>query len=571
MNRIHPRHAMNSAPNAYYAFGQYLCSVIDGQASQLNMSRPAAAAFVLFQLSASSKTAAGVCDEHGRKVALAFNVVLVAPAAAGTHATEHLGGLLPEVEGELALRHTQKMAAFQALTLSQAKQREALESELKLAAADAARLTVLEMQLAACEAKEPLEEEFRDVDEQRAALDARLIVLEQARANAKADGDLELAKQLGTQLQSARREAVVDFATAKARWQVKYDALAAEVARLGSAFDREAHVRLELEAHLASKPTQPVLQKLVLDNPSMSALMKAAGQAQSAVTIIFAGDTVLKSMRKQRATLAEVLGHRSTMGPLASAVSLFGTITPNMAGREMKSFDVDDAAWLSAINFVRDQDHPALMHGAQSDCLGVLAEFDDAQKTMLRQSHVADFRPQQIALSPEAMMLKAKTCEELRAMRVQRSFHPNFDAYLARMPITFLVVAGLLYVGRGEVGPLSVETMQNAIDICRWLADEFEVAVIPAPEPPPEQAHAWTLRHALQGHVDKARSNGAEHPLRILLSTLVGKSRVIGLTRAQTRNAAFAMTHQGWASIKPDGLDHVIDLSPMVFAMRDRQ
>ncbi|CAN0617961.1 conserved protein of unknown function [Burkholderia multivorans] len=559
-----------SWPNAFSAFGP-LAPVISALACEHGMSRPAALIVALVKIAVASQGAAYVRDERNRKIALKFNVVLLAPTTTGNEIAQYVASPLAEIEGELASQHTRKAAAYQVACLAALEQRKTLEAELKVAATNAARFSVLLMHHAGHAEKEPHVADFLDAADKFATRDKRIDDLANARAQAKADGNSDLAKVLGAQLKTVRREEVLDFDTAYARWQVRSDSLTVELAQLDGAFEREAHVRLELAELVANAPKKPIVPKLVYRNTPLPAVIKVLGQSQSATSLIITGDATLKTMRKQGDYLIDLLDSCPTIGTVGAATSLFGTTAPTAAIRDSKLFTADDAAWLSLIHFVRDSPQQDSPFDGQPFDADALPKFDDMLKVILRQSHDDGFSMQEINLSSDAAKLKLSACEALRALRANRALHPILDAYLARMSITMIVIAALLYLARGEAGLLSVATMQDAIAICQWLAEEFEHAVVPAPEPPPALANAWTLRNALYHHVGKTLQTGREHPFRIAMSTLCGKSSSIGLTKPQIRNAAHEMVRQGWANIKPDGLDLVIDLNPAIFGLRYHQ
>jgi len=239
--------------NALNAFGPYLGTVITAQRYEFCMSRSTAALAVLVKIASASQGAAYILDETQRKIPLALNGVMLAPTATYSQFAQRLFRFHAEIEGEVASLHTEKAAAYQLARLSHKVQRQTLKAELKLATAGAAQFELLRIQLASHKATEPQSQDFLEVEEKNAALQVHIAKLEQSRSQAKADGDLELAKTYSKQLKVALGEDVLDSATAHARWQSRYDLRVDEVARLEGVFGLDHLVDINSN-HFFSEP-----------------------------------------------------------------------------------------------------------------------------------------------------------------------------------------------------------------------------------------------------------------------------------------------------------------------------
>jgi hypothetical protein len=113
--------------------------------------------------------------------------------------------------------------------------------------------------------------------------------------------------------------------------------------------------------------------------------------------------------------------------------------------------------------------------------------------------------------------------------------------------------------GRGESGALSVCMTHNAVDICHWLADEFECVVVPAADVPLANIDALTVRDALCEYV------GATGEDRITRRTLYAKTQEPGLNEARTDAAIDVLHAWGWVRFPESEPDVVIELSPYFF------
>jgi len=558
-----PRSSKSAWPEARAVCDRYIGSVADAFRSELYMRSPAAYMTALTYVATVFQGHAVVIDAKRRKIAPALCGILLTSPTICNQVSQRVARPHAEVEAEMGRENIAKTARHKALCFSHIEQRKTLEANLTLAAEQAVRRSVLLAQRAAHDLNEPQKQNFRDVAQKEAEKLARIGLLKQARVQAKAAGDIALADMYSKQLRVARREEVLDYDTAHQRWQSQRDLIESEIARLDGAAEREDALRRSLADHILSEPEAPVAPKLVYLNVPVSAIIKSHSQSLSAAAI-FSGGSAFKSLRKQREGIVELLA------TARRPISVFCTAPLAEVTRDVKALGVEDALWMSMFHVVTDTVEPVVIGGNELDPID-LSEIDDHVKKDIREKFADNFATAEITLSPEAEMLKANTCENLRALCVTQALHPIFEAYLSRLPVTLCAIAGLLYLAARKTGPLSVDVMQDAIVICEWLADEFERAVVPAPELPEGERLAWTLRRAMYGLVDKHMQVGATHPFRVALSTLCNKSGSIGLARAQVRRGVYVMSDLGWVRITPDGLDQAIDMDPYVFGPLHRQ
>ncbi|WP_104656726.1 hypothetical protein [Ralstonia insidiosa] len=547
------------------AAANYIGAVIDAFLCMLPISGPAALLAAQTYVAAVYQGFGVVMDSKRRKIAPAFRGVLFAPVTTCDQVSHYLLSLLTAVESEIASAHVEKAAKHQALCLSHAEQSKTLEADLKATASQAARHSALLIALAAHDLKEPRKGDFRDVAQKQEEKVKRLASLKQARAQAKAAGDIAAVKLYDKQIQAVRREEVLDYATAHRRWKLQRDTMLSEIARSDGVFEHEQALRQALAEHLAHMPTAPVKPLLVYRNMQVGAISKAHAQSPVPAVAIFNGSSTLKSLRKQREGILELLTTaRSPFSILAAAPMSDGK-------RDAKALDANDASWLSRVHVVSDA------FGAEAFPVGDvydpidMSEVESHLVQELRKQFSDDFVKQEVSLAPDAERLLSQVCENLRMVRNEQSAHPILDAYLARMPVSIIETAGLFYFATKKTGPLSVEVMSDAIDVCRFFAVAFENAVVPVPEMPEGERFAWTVRRALHGHVDKQTEIGAKQPFRIAFSTLCNKARSIGLSQVQLRHGVAVMQQLGWVRIVPDGLDQMIEMDQHVFDRTNRQ
>jgi Protein of unknown function (DUF3987) len=558
-------HSGKSAwPAARTVCDRYIGSASGAFRSELYMRAPAAYMAALTYVAMVFQGHAVVIDKKRRKIAPAFHGILLASPTMCNQVSQHLSGPHAEVEVEMGCEYVAEAARYKALGFSRMAQRKALQADLKLAADEAVRRSVLLARHIEHDLNEPQKQDFFDVTRKEAAKLARIALLKQVRAQARSAGDIALVKMYDKQLPAARREEVLNHATAHDRWQSQRNLIVSEIGRLDGAAEREEALRRALADHIANQPKAPVVPKLVYMNTPVSSIMKSHSQSLSAAAI-FSGSSALKSLRKQREGIVELLA------TARRPISVFCAAPFAEVTRDLKALGVEDAMWMSMFHVVTDAREPEPVFLSDDEPEPVqMSELDDWVKKDIRKKFSSNFEISEITLSREAEMLKANTCEKLRALCVNQALNPIFEAYLSRMPITLSAIAGLLYLVARKTGPLPVDVMQDAIVICEWLADEFERAVVPAPEMPPEVGHAWTLRHALYGCVDKKQQLGEPTPFVIALSTLCNKSASIGLSKAQIRRAVSVMRDLGWVRIQADGLDQMIEMDPHLFSQMNR-
>jgi hypothetical protein len=519
---------------------------------------------VLAEIAAAYLCHVVVVDEKGQAHELVFNLIAQAPVTTVTTLTRRWFQLLDEIQVDIESEFAPMEIAHQVLTMSWAEKTTTLKTDLKSAAKRAARWATLMIVRANHELAEPMPEQFLDVPQKQADKQARIASLQVARTQPKTAGDMALADLHGKQLRDARREKIVDYATAHALWKSQLDVIISELARLAGAPEHEVAVREQLAAHLAAEPQAPVPPRLLYCVP-FAKLEKLHAQAELPATVITLGSNLLSGLRKERESIVRVLlPNDRSPDAIRAPICVLGAM-PMSGSDKVVAFDEADAEWLSFFHFVADapnfanvSDH--VPHDAKAEW-----HFEQSLKDVMREKLAYGATETQLTLAPDAAQKKVTFCENVRAARMGTQFHPILDAYLARVPTTVCVLAALLHLAMGETGPISVAVMDEAIDLCNTLISEFERAVVPVAEMSTAEKPVLSVRHALYGYVDKQMRCGAAQPFRVSMGTLFNKSGSIGLPKAEIRRAAYAMQELNWVRIVPDGLDQVIEMNPYIF------
>jgi Protein of unknown function (DUF3987) len=553
------------------AFGPDLRAVMRAQCAEFGIGDQTSTLLLLVRIGLANQGAAFVIDDKGRRIPLSINATLLVPQTTARLLLPLLRGPLAEAETVLAETTKSGHAVFESRLLVHSAQRRQLALDLKRAATDVARYRSLSAHLAKVRTREPQEEAYQDLDERLAAHRTRVAGLE-ARMQAKTAGDSEVVKAYGQELRAARREEPQSYAAEHGRWQALSDPITNELARLEGAVEAEACLRDAFAAHIASEPKKPEVSTLVFVDASPSEIRKSFGMVTARVgaTAVFTTESAVRSLGRQSDIVVEL-----SDGPARGADWIpfnFVVASPATAFiRDVKALDDDHDGLLSLMHIVADPRYGGVSLGATARDLEVLEVFDQATRTKLREKTLAmvddGWEAQAIALTDEAASLLAATSESLRVLLSANQVPSTLHAYLARVPRYICQVAGLLYLARDETGPISVRTLQNAIDVCRWLADEFERAVSPPAKAPPEYADAWQLRQVMQNYISRCVQCEKQCPLSIALSVLCAKSASIGLTKARIRRAVEFMHGAGWIRLRQEGLDYMVDFNPRHFSM----
>ncbi|NKJ47191.1 hypothetical protein CIC12_10640 [Burkholderia sp. SG-MS1] len=505
-----------------------------------------------------------VIDEQGQAHDLVFNLIAQVPVATATMLSRRWFHMLDEIQVELEGAFATAELVHQMETWSWAEQTKTLKKDIKTAARCAARWSTLTIARTNHELAKPMQQQFVDVPQKQADREARIVSLKAAHTEAKAAGNTTLADLYGKQLRDARREQIVEYATAHARWNSQLGVIDGERARFAGAPEREVAVRKQLAAHLAAEPKAPVPPRLRYGEP-FAKVEKSHAQADLSATVLTLGTDLLRHLRKERDSIVRVL-QPNDRGPRAGRfpISVLGA-TPMSGSGKMVVFDEADAEWLSFFHFVADAPNFTDVPDHTSSDADAERQFEHSLKDVMREKLAYGATVKQLALGPDAAQRKVIFCEDLRAARLRNPPHPILDAYLARVPTTVCVVAALLHLAMGETGPISSTVMDEAIDVCNTLISEFERAVVPIAEMSVAEKTVLSVRDALRGYVDKQITVEAMQPFRIAIGTLCKKSGSIGLPKAQIRRAIHAMRDLGWVRIITDGLDQVIELNPFIF------
>lgn len=511
-----------------------------------------------------------VVDEKAQVHELVFNLIVQAPVTTVTTLTRRWTRMLGEVQAELDREFYLKESAHKALVLSRAEQTKALKADLKTAAGRAARWTTLSIARANHELAEPMSHQFLDVPQKEADKQARIAALKVARAQAKAAGSTALADLYGKQLRDARREQIVDYATAHACWKSQLDAIDSELARLAGAPAREAAVREQLAAHFAAEPKAPVPPTLLYRGVPFAKIEKSHAQAEVPATVVTLGSNLLRDLRKERDSIIRVFQPDGrSAGAVRSPICVLGAM-PMSGSDKVIAFDETDAEWLPYFHFAADTQNLAKVSDHTPSDADPEHQFELSLMDVMREKLANSATKTKLTLAPDAAQRKAIFCEDVRAERMAVRYHPILDAYLARVPITLCVLAALLHLAMGKTGPISMAVMSEAIGLCNVLISEFDRAVVPAPEMSAAEKAISSVRHALSGYVDKQIRSGAAQPFRIAMRTLCKESGSTGLPKAEIRRAIYAMQELNWVRIVPDGLDEVIELSLYIFGPMHR-
>lgn len=567
-----------SPVQAESAYLSVLNDVVRAQCARHGINRAVSKAFLLVKLCIAVQGAAYVVDDQNRRIPLVFNLLTQVPWATGTALMQELAGLLTQIEIATTAPTNKRFMHFLANREMRAEALREMKMSIKVATAKAARCKALAAQLDLLDAQKPQEDDYEDFPSKLLSWEKQVAELEIAYEQAKAEGDTVLAKALFKELRDKRANPPQSYETAFERWRIKHAPIAAQYALLDGADAELCRLNAELVELLAAKARErePAAAKLLYRNTPIPPLLKALGSGWPVGMAVYDADLLPRMLVKHAAAVADACdaGIVSVHAPGRVQPGFVGTTTPGSIVREVKALG-QSAATLALFHVVSDS--PEIASGqvelpADSECL---ARFDRHIVEMAVTNVLAmmqdDFVPAEITLSGEAAEMLASARGELHARRTGDALHPMYDAYLARMPQSLCQVAGLLHPGRNEHGPLTAETMRTAIETCLALTDEFKRAAVPAPEIPESVRLAWTLRHALYGHVDQQMQADAKQPFHIALSTLCNKTASVGMSRAQIRRAAFAMRDLGWVSIEPDGLDQTIKMDPHCFGKMHRQ
>jgi|GEM_PF-2944068 len=560
------------------AYLSVLDEVVRAQCARHGINNTVSKTCLMVKMSIAVRGSACVIDDQNRRIPLAFDLLMQAPPATGMALTAELADLLTQIEISTQAATNWRRLNFVAKREMAAEALRQVKASVKVAIARAARRKMLRAQLDVLESQKPKPEDFRDFLSKLTSHEKQAAELEIAIEQAKAEGDATRAKVLSAELREMRANLPRSYETETERWRARYDPVATQHALLDGADEELGRIEAELAELLSARARErePSEPKLLYRNTQIPAVLKALGSGWPVGMAVYDADVLPRMLVKHAAAVASACDVGSTPWHPARRrvhLGLVGMATPGAIKREVKTL-TRSATALALLHVVADSPDAASDQIGPSADLDSLARFDQSVVEMAVANTFAmmrdDFMPTEIMLSREAATMLANERGKLHAYRTSQDLHPVHDAYLARMPYALCQVAGLLHLWRNGQGPLMVETMQIAIDLCMTLAGEFERSVVPAPETPENERLAWALRRALYGHVDQQMQANAPQPFRVALSTLCNKASRIGLSRAQVRRAAFTMRDLGWVRIVPDGLDQMVEMDPHLFGQTSR-
>ena len=547
-----------------------------------------------------------IVDELGADIPLALNALFVLPPGAGQIVLQGLADQLALIETETAPEAIGQLARSAAAVQLRVEHRKQIEAAIKGATRKMVRLQALLAQRRELEACEPQEGHYPEHLSAMVAWNQRLSDFDFSIDQGELESDAETVRALRTARKALLAEPPSSFEADHRRWKLKRSAVDAQIVLLQGADEEVAHLVGQKEALLAADAStiKPAMPRLLYWNTSVAEVRKAISSGWPAAVAMYAGEAVVKTLAKHRTALADACGGRllSAHPPGRVQLNVIATVTPAAFVRDMKAIGAEGAAALGAMFVItadmQQADFDILNKRPASDSPTV---FESRLKMMIVEKMLAlqgeGFQASRITVSPEAASLAAAQHEMLRTTCMHGERHPALDAFLMRARTMYHVIAGLLHVWRRETGPLSLRTMQDAVDIGDYLIENFERTVMMAREVPAEEVDAQGLFRALCGHVREQIEKKSEFkvepqpepkpkptsertaepkpkpepgPFVIRLATLHVKAKSFGLTRARVNGALKVLVEWGWIKVRQEGLDTVFDLDPHRFGPTNR-
>lgn len=552
-----------------------------------------AISLTFFKLGVANQGARHIEDEGGNRIPLTLDCLQIGSAATGPILTQALAADLTAIEIETTPDAIEKQAMFKAAVQSRFEQRKQIEAEIKLAARKMVRLHALFAQRKQLEGDEPQAADYPDQQTQLIAWNQRKEELQFSATQAELEGEPDTAKALRKALNALLAKPPSSFEADHRIWSFKVAAVESHIVLLQGADEEVVHLTAESQALLAegARAVQPAKPELAFLNVAMSTVHKAITTQWPVASALYSGASAIKALIRQGDAMAAASSGRllSPHAPGRVHLGIFAATTREVFMRDIAAAGDDGAATLGNFLILGDlphQDQGVSQKPSNPDCL---AAFDARVRAIgaasVRELLSGDFVPRPITVSPEAAAIVEAECAEWRNQRIAQRQSLIMDAFLMmRVRQMFYVIAGLLHLWRGEAGPLSVRTMQDAITVGRFLIDQMARTVAMARKVPAEEMDAEVLFHALCGYVDqqveKSKDKKDEKdekdekdkpkPFEIKLSTLHSRARNFGLTRARVIRALQVLLACRFIKERQDGLDTVFDLDPHRFSSMSR-
>ncbi|CAJ2941327.1 DUF3987 domain-containing protein [Burkholderia pseudomallei] len=559
--------------------GPELSDVVLAQCNKYQLTMAQAIALMFFKICVANQGARHIEDEGGNRIPLTLNCVLIGPAATGPILTQALSADLTAIEIETARDAIEKQAMFRAAVKLRLEKRRQIDAVLKVAARKMVRLQALLAQRRELEAGEPKAEDYPDHQIQLIAWNQRKEALQISVAQAKLEGEPDTAKALCKALNALLATPPSSFEADYRIWSLKLAAVESQIVLLHGADEEVAHLSAESQALLEedARAVQSAKPKLGFLNVAVSSVHKAITTQWPVASALYSGASAIKALIRHGEAMTAAGSGRllSPHAPGRVQLGIFAATTPEVFMRDVVAAGADGAVALANFLILGDlpqQDRGVPQKPSDPDCL---AAFDAQVRAIgaasVRELLSDDRVPLPITVSPEAAAIVEAECSEWRNHRFARRQLLIMDAFLMmRVRQTFYVIAGLLHLLRGEVWPLSVRTMQDAITVGRFLIDQMARTVAMAREVPAEEIDAEVLFRALCGYVDQQMEKGEAKPFEIMLSALHSKAKNFGLTRARVNGALKVLVAWGWIKARQDGLDTAFDLDQHRFSSMNR-
>lgn len=567
------RVTQTSLQRAIAGLGPDLSDVVAAQCAKYSSGNATSMLLTVQKLGVACQ-GAYLIDEDGHRIPVKLDTLTVLPVATGQMLVQEQADQLMTIDTETASEAMEDQAIAKAARLLRAEKRKQIQAALKVAARKAVCLEAAQAQLRELDACEPKQEDYPDHLQQLILWNQRRADLEISIDQAEMDGETDLAKTLRKELNTLSKTPPSSFETDWRRWSNKRAAVASQVLLLKGAHEEVTHLNAQQQALLAEEmsATETPMPKQVYRNMPIPAVRKALTSGWPTAFALYAGESTFKTLAKRGTELTELC-----RGVLLSAhppgrvqLTVMATTTPAAFVRDLKGMGCDGAAALgTAVLIAVDSQQPELGLPKKPVNPGCLATFDKQLKERavanVRRMLANDLAPQGIAVSPEAASWVNDKHRVLQTKRGANELHPMLDALLMRTREVFYSIAGLLHLWRGQTGPLSVNTMGDAIDIGEYLIEQFERTLDLVREEPKWMVDTRTLCEALSGHVAKQQEEDEKTPFAIRLSTLHAKAKRFGLTQARVDVALKVLLGWGWVKVRQDGLDTVFDLEPHRF------
>ncbi|NKA75081.1 hypothetical protein GO284_04057 [Ralstonia solanacearum] len=569
--------------------GLDLSDVVLAQCNKYSLTVAQAIALMFFKLGVANQGKHHIEDADGNRVPLTLNCMLIGSSATGPILMQALAADLTAIEIETAPAAIEKQAMFKVAVQLRLEQRRQIEAGIKVAVRKMVHLHALLAQRRDLEASEPKAEDYPDHQTQLIAWNQQKEALQISSAQAELEGDSDTAKALRKATNALLATPPSSFEADHRIWSFKIAAVESQIVLQQGADEEVAHLNVESKALLVedARTVQPVKPKLAFLNVAMSAVHKAITTQWPVASALYSGASAIKALIRHGEAMAAAGSGRlpSMHAPGRVQLGIFAATTSEVFMRDVAEAGAEGAVALGNFLILGDlpqQDRGVPQKPSDPDCL---AAFDAQVRAMgsasVRELLSDDRASLAITVSPEAAAIVETECSEWRNQRFARSQLLVMDAFLMmRVRQTFYVIAGLLYLWRGEVWSLSVRTMRDAITIGRFLIGQMERTVAMAREVPAEEIDAEVLFRALCGYVDqqiekgKAEANPTANPtpkpFEIKLSTLHSKAKGFGLTRARVNGALKVLAASGWIKARQDGLDTGFDLDPHRFSSMNR-